>query len=143
MVYGSVYQVPDEIGTVDIVTAGSILLHLRDPFLALRRASALARETVVVTEMLPVFRRRSIPGAFQVLRRLSPRLADRALPDLTFLPDASVRAPSDTWWRLSPGLVGRYLEVLGFPNQMLTYHEQIYNEPTRRDIPMYTVVATK
>src|SRR5262249_514123 len=34
MVHGTVYAIPEAIGTVDIATCG-ILLHLRDPFLAL------------------------------------------------------------------------------------------------------------
>jgi len=54
MVYGDVYSVPVEIGTVDITTFGSILLHLRDPFLALQRALRLTRETAIVTDILRV-----------------------------------------------------------------------------------------
>ena len=52
MVYGDVYSVPNEIGAVDVVTFGSILLHLRDPFLALETAVRLAKETVIVTDIL-------------------------------------------------------------------------------------------
>jgi hypothetical protein len=52
MVYGDVYSVPEEIGVVDVCTFGSILLHLRDPFLALQKALRLTRETVIVTDML-------------------------------------------------------------------------------------------
>src|SRR5262249_17375827 len=33
-VYGTVYNIPDTIGPVDIAVFGSILLHVRDPFLA-------------------------------------------------------------------------------------------------------------
>ena len=35
MVYGTVYAVPRQIEMVDVSTFGSILLHVRDPFLAL------------------------------------------------------------------------------------------------------------
>ncbi len=48
--YGSVYDVPAGIGTVDVATFGSILLHLRDPYRALESACRLVRDTVVVTE---------------------------------------------------------------------------------------------
>ncbi len=36
VVYGAVYDIPEAIGPVDVAIYGSILLHLRDPFLALR-----------------------------------------------------------------------------------------------------------
>jgi hypothetical protein len=52
VVYGDVYSVPEDIGVVDVCTFGSILLHLRDPFLALQRALSLTSDTVIVTDML-------------------------------------------------------------------------------------------
>ena len=53
VVYGTVYEIPEEIGMVDISTFGSILLHVRDPFLALQNAlSALVHKfgDVLITE---------------------------------------------------------------------------------------------
>jgi SAM-dependent methyltransferase len=50
VVYGDVYDVPGAIGTVDVAMFGCILLHLRDPFLALASALRMVRETVIVTE---------------------------------------------------------------------------------------------
>ena len=50
MVHGSIYSIPAEIGPVDICLFGSILLHLRDPFLALQNGCRLTKETVVVTD---------------------------------------------------------------------------------------------
>jgi SAM-dependent methyltransferase len=141
--YGNVYEIPTSLGEFDVVTAGSILLHLRDPFAALEQAAAAARSTVVVTDQIPVLPRRSAIGALQLLRRFNPRLADRLLPDLIFLPDAAKSAPTDTWWRISPELVCRILRVLGFSHQTVTYHQQMYNYPVARLIPMYTVVASR
>ena len=141
VVYGTVYDVPASIGPVDVVTFGSVLLHLRDPFLALQRGAALATDTVVVTDQLHVPRRRSVAGALQALGRLARRSPDTGLPDLVFLPDAATRQPLDTWWRLSPNLVARYLAVLGFEHAEITFHTQTYRHPTVRDIPMFTVTA--
>jgi len=45
VVYGSVYEVPKEIGKVDVATFGAILLHVRDPFLALQSAAKLQPDT--------------------------------------------------------------------------------------------------
>ena len=142
-VYGSVYEIPTAIGRFDVATFGSILLHLRDPFGALAKAVPLVDDTVVVTEMLPTVRRRSTAGVAQLLRRWRPDFADRALPGLTFLPDPTVAAPTDSWWRLSPSLVCRFLSVLGFPEQTVTYHEQRYEHPHSRELPMFTVVARR
>ena len=50
VVYGTAYDIPKSIGPVDMATFGCILLHLRDPFLALQNALRLTRETVVITE---------------------------------------------------------------------------------------------
>jgi hypothetical protein len=51
--YRTVYQVPDELGQVDVTTFGMILLHLHNPFLALASALRLTRETAVVVNPLP------------------------------------------------------------------------------------------
>jgi hypothetical protein len=50
VVYGTVYDVPSAIGMVDVAIFGSILLHLRDPFLALTSPLQMVRETVIVAE---------------------------------------------------------------------------------------------
>lgn len=139
--YGTVYDISADIGRVDVATFGSVLLHLRDPFLALQRGAALADETVIVTDQLHVPRRRSVAGAIQTLARLTRKPVDSGLPDLVFLPDAANGQPVDTWWRLSPRLVARYLAVLGFERHEITFHTQTYRHPTVREIPMFTVVA--
>ncbi len=48
--YGSIYDIPDGIGEVNVATFGSILLHLRDPYRALASASRFVRDTIVVTD---------------------------------------------------------------------------------------------
>ena len=50
VVYGTIYEVPAEIGEVDVATFGCILLHLRDPYRALASAARLVRETIIVTD---------------------------------------------------------------------------------------------
>ena len=68
--YGTVYEVPDWIGPVDIAVFGAVLLHVRDPFLALQRALRLTRETVIVTDVLS----RQFVLAATVLDRIRPSL---------------------------------------------------------------------
>jgi SAM-dependent methyltransferase len=51
VVYGNIYDLPPAIGPVDVATFGCILLHLRDPFLALANAARFVKEAIVVTEV--------------------------------------------------------------------------------------------
>jgi hypothetical protein len=122
VVYGNVYEIPEQIGSVDIAVYGSILLHLRDPFLALQRGLALTRETVIVAE---------------VLRGHETPLTG---PYLGFLPDADTLEPKDTWWDLRPELIVRMVRVLGFMDTTVSYHTQEYDG---RPIELYTVVGRR
>ena len=85
VVYGNVYDVPGSIGTVDVATFGCLLLHLRDPFLALSSALRMVRETVIVTEpfWMPVVLPPPAPSlpAVSGWRRHLLRLAHRMCGD--------------------------------------------------------------
>ncbi len=122
VVYGSVYRIPEEIGPVDVAVFGSILLHLRDPFLALQSGLRLTRETVIVTELL---RGQPIPTTE---------------PYMGFLPEPKTVEPKDTWWDLRPELIVRMVGVLGFRDVKVTQHVQIYEG--RKNL-MYTVVGKR
>ena len=121
-VYGDVYHIPEQIGKVDIVIYGSILLHLRDPFLALQRGTRLAQEAVVVTE---VHRDHAVKSEE---------------PHMRFLPDPGALEPKDTWWDLRPEFIVRAIKVLGFEDVRVTYHTQ----PCRGEkVHLYTVVGRR
>jgi hypothetical protein len=96
VVYGNVYDIPEQIGSVAIAVYGSILLHLRELFLGLQRGLALTRETVMVAEVL---RGHETP----VTR-----------PYLGFLPDPDTLEPKDAWWNPRPELIVRMVRLLGF-----------------------------
>lgn len=126
--YGTVYGVPDGIGPVDIAVVGSILLHLRDPFLALWNAVRLARETAIVTDI--------IPHRYRWTRFLGARFGLSA----KFLPRAARREPFDAWWYLSPETVREFLRVLGFADATVTFHRQLFLGEPRQ---MFTIVARR
>jgi hypothetical protein len=126
MVHGTVYTLPPAIGPVDIAVFGSILLHVRDPFLALQRALALTKETVIVADLLG---RRHI---WQVL------LGWLGRPSMTFLPEMHTQQHSHTWWALTPQLIRQFVEVLGFERTRVTYHLQRFQGRRRL---VYTVVG--
>jgi hypothetical protein len=126
-VYGSIYDIPEDIGLYDIGTLGSILLHVRDPFLVLQRVSSHVTDTIVITdvrlpwkdELLSLFRKQQL---------------------INFLPDASTPGQYATWWHLSPGLIIRFLKILGFVHIALSYHTQLYYG---REVDLYTIVASR
>lgn len=119
-VYGSVYDIPATIGDVDVSIYGSILLHLRDPFLALASAARITKSTIIVADVCPYGRL----GQFLE----SPR----------FIPNPRRRSPWDTWWNLPPRLVQKYLAILGFPRSRVTWHRQLYKGRAKT---LYTVVG--
>lgn len=128
MVYGSAYDVPREIGPVDITTFCTVLVHLENPFWALRNTLPLTREKVIVTEF--IWR----PFLPSFLFSLAAR------PSMIFLPDYRTSELWDTWWFLSPSVVRAILGVLGFEDSRVTYHLQRYRG--RRSL-CYTVVAQR
>ena len=122
VVYGSVYAIPAAIGPVDIAVYGSILLHLRDPFLALQSGLRLATHSVIVSETLRGQRQKTTE------------------PFLGFLPDAKTVEPKDAWWDIRPEWVVRAIGVLGFEDVKINYHTQRYEG---RDIKLYTIVGKR
>lgn len=104
MVNGVVYDIPRNIGSVDVSVFGSILLHLRDPFLALENAARLTRETIIVSDLSPF-------GKFASRFRKNPRFMPKSIDP---------NGINDGWFRLPPLLVKEYLGILGFKNCTLT-----------------------
>lgn len=126
MVYGSTYEIPSEIGLVDISVFGAILLHLRDPFAALESALRLTRETVIITDAAP------------------PNNTNE--PCMCFMPDFTRREPWETWWTISPELIRRFIGVLGFESSEIKFHEQIYQggkKKLNQRRLLYTVVGRR
>lgn len=124
LVTGTIYDLSAELGSFDVATACAILLHLRDPFLALQRICERTRETVVVTELVPFRDLRpfwtgtetTVPAAIA---------ADTSGAEMVFQPNR-ITEPDDfgTWWQLTPQLVRQFLSVLGFQDATTTFHVQ-------------------
>lgn len=168
VVYGSIYDLPAAIGPVDVATFGSILLHLRDPFLALANAARFAREAVTVTD---VFHQNDWDARVLGAEFLAPvppvpaaprSLADRvkrklfgpdpapagpptaSVPAMVFLPDPADGTLSErmnSWWQFSPAAIQRFLAVLGFGESVVTTHTQPFR--TGHKVRLFTVVARR
>lgn len=127
-VYGDVYRLPDDIGRYDVSTFGSILLHLEQPFAALRQAAAVTDKAIVVTDLLQ--RPIDLKNGFM---EFNP--GDR--------PDNLVN-----WWWVTPGAAMKMLSVLGFTAQSLFLHEQDFHPEHDMSRPaskvaLYTVVGQR
>lgn len=128
VVHGTVYAIPESIGEVDVAVFGSVLLHLRDPFLAMQNAARLTRETMVVAD--------AYPRRYTHLRYL-----DRVTgPWMRLLPDWRKGGPYDGWWFLTPAIVRQFLGILGFTKTQTTFHWQTFRGSRR---PTYTVVGDR
>lgn len=138
VVYGSVYEIPESIGPVHISTFGSILLHLRDPFLALQKAAKITTETIIVTDIMPdYFKQRPTFGRYRLFKTIFWQILK---PSMVFLPDPNTKSPNDTWWNFPPETIQTFLNMLGFPNQEVRYHTQKYKQ---FQLPLYTVVGRR
>lgn len=127
-VYGSIYDLPADIGRYGVSVFGSILLHLRDPFQALYQAAQRTDEAIVVVEPL----------------RHGPLEAYQPIVNFNITRGGSPNG----WWGLSPGAVVDMLGVLGFPAATLSFHRQPYrpeNNPVEgaTSVINYTVVARR
>jgi hypothetical protein len=130
------YDLPAEIGRVDICTFGTILLHLRDPFLALYKALRLTSETVIVTDIVPwnhMPKLGRLPVKLMGALNLSPtmlNLINNSIasvswlksPYLQFVPAYWLEIPMYTWWLYTPEAIRRFIGVLGFEKSEVTYH---------------------
>lgn len=115
VVYGPVYEIDQRITPVEIAVCGSILLHLRDPVLALQKIAAVCTDTLVISE----------------------RDVDRP----HFIPEP-VNRPMDTWWLYPAGYYEAVLKVYGFRHFTVTQHQQQHAE-SGQTLDLYTLVARR
>lgn len=120
VVYRSVYEMPREIGPVDVTMFGAILLHLRDPFFALHNGCRLTKDTVIVTDVHHA------------------RFKGKNHPVAMFVPKASDPSRIGTFWLFSPEIIVQMLGVLGFEEATVSYHQQ---KSRGKMQDMFTVVA--
>jgi O-methyltransferase len=128
-VYGDIYRLPSDLRRFDVATLSSVLMHLSNPFAALRQAAILTDKAVIVTE--PIAR---VP-------------ADPEAAYLEFAPMGT----HDTvvvWWQTTPGVLMKMLRVCGFLEFSLYYHVQTYHPRHEMDKPpvealFFTLVAER
>jgi 2-polyprenyl-3-methyl-5-hydroxy-6-metoxy-1,4-benzoquinol methylase len=127
-IYRSIYRLGPEIGSYDVVTLCSVLLHLRDPVRAIELACARARSEVIVTDV----------SEHQFLSA-KPHLQNELC--LQFLPRAEQGAPVDAWFFMPAPLVAEVLRIFGFGSIEVTRHTQRFKDG--HDWQFYTVVGRR
>lgn len=129
VVYGTVYNIPDQIGKFDIVTVCAILMHLRDPFLALQSICAYVSDTIIVTDAMPehILNTRKYPIIFR------PGVRQ----------ELTKPGSMGTWWYLSPETISDFLYILGFEDTTISFHKQLWKKKDNSymEVPFYTVVG--
>jgi tRNA (mo5U34)-methyltransferase len=90
----SVYDLdPEELGRFDVVYVGSLLVHLRDPVLALERVRAVCAGTLIVVDGI------DLPLSIMFRRMPVARIEGRGRP---------------WWWYLNAAGLARVVEAAGF-----------------------------
>lgn len=117
--HGSAEDLPDALGQFDVVLLASVLLHTRSPVAILESCARLVNGDVIITEVH------------------DPSLGEG--PVCSLVPTVDNRA-WDTWWRFSPRFFTQFLEVLGFSDHRVSFHEQLAD---KHPLTMYTIVSSR
>lgn len=117
--HGSAENLPGELGEFDVALLAAVLLHTRSPVSILESCARRVKETLIITELF------------------CPELGEDAVCSL--VPTAGNDA-WDTWWRFTPRFFTQFLEVLGFTQHQVSFHQQ---QADRRTVEMFTIVSSR
>lgn len=123
--HGTIYDIPKELGSFDVVTFGSILLHTRDPLGAVQRVADRAKEAIIITD------------------RFAPAL-DNSKPLMQFMPTLEMAKDWGgwTWWWMSPKVFENLLAILGFVDFEVKVSQHLF-VPTGRKLDLFTLIARR
>lgn len=120
--YGDVYNIPVELGMFDIVIIGQIMIHLRDPILALASISKVCNDTLIIAE--------GIVDTDDTIARFSAR--------------AAAGGPEWLWWQYSRGMWKEILTILGFKvESVATDKYTCFHEYLTEKTDITTIVARR
>ena len=119
-IHSHVNDLPAELGIYDISIMCNVLLHVQNPYLALKNMLRHTREKMIITE----------PGGYSrinnfrnIIRNLIRRIMPRPSPSMVFVPRED-KNPF-VWWRFSPEIIISMVSNLGFKKSTINYHKQI------------------
>jgi 2-polyprenyl-3-methyl-5-hydroxy-6-metoxy-1,4-benzoquinol methylase len=123
-----IYNLGSQVEQFDIALLGSILLHLQNPFEAIKNMLTHTKSTAIITDLLP---NPSLPLLTRVINKLIPstKLKNFSEPAFYFLP--SIKNNHDfAWWKFNPSAIIKMVGLLGFEDCKVTYHNALqFNKP--------------
>jgi SAM-dependent methyltransferase len=121
---GNAYEGMPDVQSVDVAFFGSILLHLRDPLLALTKFAQITAQTMIITDL------RENLGGFEVHPAMMLR--------------ANVQDYSNTgsWWAFTPAVLRQFLQVLGFRRFRYATHAA-RQDGVSAEVELFTLVADR
>ncbi len=119
-VYANIYDLPSTLGRFDVSLFAAVLLHMQNPYEALRQAARLTDGWIIVTDLLS--------SATDGHDHLQFNPADQPWH----------------WWSLSPDVVCKMLKTLSFQHQEISRHHHLVNpdDATGRPIEQHVRVDT-
>jgi O-methyltransferase len=117
--HGNSEQLTAELGEFDVAVLAAVLLHTRSPVSILESCARRVTGSIIITEVHV------------------PELGEG--PVCSLVPTVGNKA-WDTWWRFTPRFFVQFLEVLGFTEHRVNFHQQ---PADGRMVPQFTVVASR
>lgn len=120
--YGDIYNIPLELGYFDIVMVGQVMIHLRDPILALISISKLCKDILILAE----------------------GMIDSDDTYAKFDARADAGGPEWLWWKYTRGMWKEILAILGFEiKSIITEKYTVSHEYLKSETDITTIVAKK
>lgn len=120
VIYGDIYDIPQEYGQFDVVLVGSVLEHLSDPIRALASISRVASSTIVITT-----------PALQTEEPVAQFMGDRNNPEIDYV-----------FWVYSLGIYRHVLGMLGFELVRINQYRFLSNL-LKGEVDLTVIVAGK
>ncbi len=137
LIISHINNLPKEVELHDIGIIFSVLVHTRDPYLALIRMCSHVKEKIIITELGGYTDR---PSLKNVIPRLFRKLFfKKRTPQMIFLPKFGKIASS--WWKFNPEIIIKMLELLGFGKTTVNYH--YYLDKEGKKVFQFSVVGER
>tara|TARA_B100000902_G_C27227327_1_gene872937 strand:- start:101 stop:964 length:864 start_codon:yes stop_codon:yes gene_type:complete len=137
VIISHINNLPKEVETHDIGIIFSVLLHIRDPYLALMRMCSHINDKIVITELGGYS---EIPSLRNFLSNLIGKIFKKKRPpSMVFKPEFGRIA--SVWWKMSPEIITQMLKMLGFGNFKVNYH--YYLDAEGKKVFNFTVVGSR
>jgi hypothetical protein len=136
LIISHINNLPNEVEVHDIGIIFSVLVHIRDPFLALQRMASHIKEKIVITELGGYSRRKSLKN---FIPNLFKKFSKQNSSDIQFIPRYG--QIGSKWWKFSPEAIIEMVNILGFGKTTVNYHYYLDNEGKK--VFNFTVVAER